>query len=464
MNRSLPPGPKGRPVLGSLPDFWKDNLGFLLSLARQYGDVVHYRLWTYRVYQFNHPDDIQDVLVNHASKLQKAPLDKAIFSQSLGNGLLSSDGEFHRGQRKLMQPAFHSKRIESYAQIMTDFTAQMLAGWRNGHTLDIHEAMTHLTMLIVSKALYDVDVSQSADGVGEAIHTLNKLGEDQYKQGFVIPGWIPVSQNLRIKRAAQRLDEVMMPIIEQRRASGEDKGDLLSMLLLAQDEADGERMTDRQVRDEAVSLFVAGHETTSNLLSWAWYALAQHPEVEALLHSEIDRVLDGRTPTLHDLPKLPYTDMVIKEALRLYPPAWILNGRTPLEDIEVAGYTVPKGSLIFLSPYVLHRDPRYFPEPESFKPERWTDGLEKRIPRYAYFPFGGGPRVCIGNQFALMEARLVLATIAQHYKLTLQPDHPVIPDPLITLRPRHGIRMRVLERAAPAVPSPHDLLTAMPSA
>lgn len=446
MTHKLPPGPKGKPLFGNLPDFRKDNLGFLLRLAREYGDVVHYHLLTERVYQLNHPDYIQEVLVNQADKFHKAPLDKQIFSQSLGNGLISSDGEFHRAQRKMMQPAFHSKRIETYAQIMTDFTARMLDEWRKGHTLDVHEAMTHLTMLIVSKTLYDADVSGSADGVAEAIHTINKIGEDQYQQGYVIPAWIPVPQNRKIKRAVQQLDSVMMPIIEQRRDSGEDKGDLLSMLLLAQDEDTGGRMTDRQVRDEAVSLFVAGHETTSNLLSWVWYALSQHPEIEAKLHTELDTVLAGRTPTLKDLPQLSYTDMVIKETLRLYPPAWILNGRTPIEDVEIGGYMIPKGSLVFLSPYVMHRDPRYFDQPEQFRPERWGDGLEKRIPRYAYFPFGGGPRVCIGNQFALMEARLVLATIAGRFRLALEPNQQVIPDPLITLRPRYGIRMRPVAR------------------
>lgn len=451
MKRNLPPGPKGKPILGNLPDFWKDNLGFLLRLAREYGDIVHYHLLTERVYQLNHPDYIQEVLVNQADKFNKAPLDKQIFSQSLGNGLISSDGEFHRAQRKLMQPAFHSRRIETYAQIMTDFTTRLLAGWRESHTLDVHEAMTHLTMLIVSKALYDADVASSADGIAEAIHVLNKVGEDQYQQGYVVPGWIPIPQNRKIKRAVQKLDSVMMPIIEQRRASGEDKGDLLSMLLLAQDEDTGGRMTDQQVRDEAVSLFVAGHETTSNLLSWVWYALSQHPEIEAKLHTELDAVLDGRTPALRDLSLLPYTDMVIKETLRLYPPAWILNGRTPTEDVEIGGYTIPRGSLVFLSPYVMHRDPRNFAEPEQFRPERWADGLEKRIPRYAYFPFGGGPRVCIGNQFALMEARLVLATIARRYRLTLEPNQQVIPDPLITLRPRYGIRMRVVERARQSI-------------
>lgn len=446
MATKRPPGPKGVPFLGSVPAFNRERLGFLLDNARQYGDMVYYKLLNYNVYQLNHPDFIQEILVSQAEQVNKGDLDKAVLSQTVGNGILTSEGDFHRAQRKLMQPAFHHKRIEAYGQVMTDYTARMLKNWRGGQTLDIHEAMTRLTMQIVSKTLYDADMSDESDAIGEAVHAVNQIGGEQFQQGFVPPKWLPTRQNRRSRQAVRELDALMMPIIEERRKSGEDKGDLLSMLLLAQDEDNGGGMTDRQVRDEAVTLFVAGHETTSNLLSWAWHLLAQHPQAEARLHAEVDSVLGGVAPTLSDLARLPYTDWVIKEALRLNPPAWILNGRTPLADMELGGYTIPKGSLIFISPYVMHRDPRYFDNPDAFIPERWADGLEKRIPRYAYFPFGGGPRVCIGNQFALMEAKLVLATIAGRYQLSLASSEPVELDPLITLRPKDGIDMRLIAR------------------
>ncbi|MEZ4671956.1 MAG: cytochrome P450 [Anaerolineae bacterium] len=441
-----PPGPKGVPVLGSVPEFNRERLNFLLNNARQYGDIVYYKLLNYHIYQLNHPDYIQEVLVNEAEQVNKGDLDKAVLSPTVGNGILTSEGEFHRSQRKLMQPAFHHKRIEAYGQVMTDYTARLLNTWRDGQMVDIHEAMTTLTMQIVSKSLYDADVNDESDAIGEAVHTINQIGGQQFQQGFVPPKWLPIAQNRDAKHAIQQLDALMMPIIEERRKSGEDKGDLLSMLLLAQDEVSGSGMTDRQVRDEAVTLFVAGHETTSNLLSWAWHLLAQHPKAEAKLHEEVNGVLGGVAPTLSDLARLPYTDWVIKEALRLNPPAWILNGRKPLTDLQIGGYTIPKGSLIFLSPYVMHRDPRYFDNPSAFIPERWADGLEKRIPRYAYFPFGGGPRVCIGNQFALMEAKLVLATIAGRYSLSLASSKAVELDPLVTLRPKDGIAMRLSAR------------------
>jgi len=457
---TTPPGPKGLPILGSLQAFNRERLGFLLEMAREYGDVVHYRLLNYAVYQLNHPDYVQAVLVEQAGAVEKNDLDKAIFNQSLGHGILSSEGEFHRAQRKLMQPAFHSKRIEAYGQVMTDYTERMLTRWTEGQTLDVHHAMTHLTMQIVSKTLYDADVGDEADGIGAAIDVLNRIGGEEFQQGYVLPQWIPTSKNRQIKRAVRQLDGLMMPIIEQRRSSGEDKGDLLSMLLISQDEDTGGRMTDRQVRDEAVTLFVAGHETTSNLLAWTWYLLAQHPTIEAQLHAELDSVLKGRTPTMRDLGTLQFTDWVIKEALRLYPPAWILNGRKPMQAIHVGGYTIPAGSLIFMSPYVLQRDPRYFDDAETFQPQRWADGLEKRIPRYAYFPFGGGPRVCIGNQFALMEARLVLATIAQRYRLALSGGAVVEPDALITLRPKNGIMMRVMAREKAEEPASSEPVVA----
>jgi cytochrome P450 len=447
MTTPPPPGPKGLPVAGKLLDFRRDQLGFLMQMKREYGDVVYYRLGPQPVFQINHPDMIQQILVTKADQFQKGRLDHQILERPLGNGLLTSEGEFHSSQRKLAQPAFHSKRIETYADVMVSYTQKLMDGWADGQACEMHSEMTRLTLFIVSKTLYDADVSDSADGIAEAIYTINHIAEDQYLQGFVLPEWLPIPQNVKSRRAFKVVDSILMPIIERRRVSGEDKGDFLSMLLMAQDEDTGGQMTDQQVRDEAITLFIAGHETTSNAMSWAWYLLSQHPEVEAKLHAELDTALNGRTPTLHDLAALPYNEMVIKEALRLYPPAWILNGREPIDgDVEIGGYTITKGSYAFLSPYVMHRDPRYFDQPEAFMPERWANGFEKQIPRYAYFPFGGGPRVCIGNSFAMMEARLILATIAQRYRPTMPPGTVVEPNPLVTLQPRGGVPMTLEAR------------------
>lgn len=444
MRKTYPPGPKGHWLLGSIVGFSKDSTGFLLRAAVDYGDISHMRLGPYHVYMINHPDLIHEVLITHKDKIRKGNLDRAIFSKFLGNGILVSEGEFHRRQRKLVQPAFHSKRIENYAQTMVDYTLRLMDGWRDGEAVDMEHAMTELTLHIVTKTLFDTEVTEGdlVHRVGAAISTLQRIANAEYKSAISLPEWLPIARNRNRAAAVKALNDVIVPIINERRASGEDRGDLLSMLLLAQDEATGERMDDRQVLDEATTLFSAGHETTANAMTWVWYLLSQHPEAEARLHEELETVLNGRHPTLADLKQLPYTDMVIKEVLRLYPPAWILNGRTPLERIEVGGYAIDRGDLIFISPYALHHHPRYFAEPERFMPERWTPEFEKALPRYAYLPFGGGPRVCIGNSFAMMEARLILATMAQRYRFSLVEGQQVETHPQITLSPKRAIQMR----------------------
>ncbi len=435
----------GAPVLGKLPDFRRDQLAFLTEMRRDYGAIVRFKFFYVNSYQLNAPEYIHQVLVEQADKFEKAKLDHQIFNIFLGNGLIISEGDFHKRQRRLMQPAFHSKRINAYAETMVDYSQRMLKGWRNGAQIDIHEAMSTLTRQIVLKTLFNTDDSPEADVIAESVHVLNEGGENAYKRGFILPQWLPVKAVRTSHASVAKIDELIFSIIEERRKSNEDKGDLLSMLLLAQDEDDGGHMTDRQVRDEAVTLFLAGHETTANALSWTFYLLAKHPEVEAKLLEELERVLNGRAPTLSDLGQLTYTDWVIKEAMRLYPPAWVLNARTPIEDVEIDGYTLKQGSSIFISPYVMQHDPKYFANPEQFTPERWANDFEKTLPRYAYFPFGGGPRVCIGNSFALMEARLILATIAQAIQMRV--EGTVEPEPLITLRPCGGIPATVRDRA-----------------
>lgn len=436
-----PPGPPARGLGGNLREFAADRLGTLARWAREYGDLVSARFGPKRILFANHPDLVEEVLVHQNRKfikhyrLRQAKL-------TLGEGLLTSEGEFWRNQRKLMQPAFHRDRIAAFADLMADFSQRLIAPWENGQTRDIQADMMRLTLEIVAKSLFGAELGGESADVGAAMETLMHNFMNSTASAIMIPRWIPIPSNLRTAAAVKRLDRVLYRIIAQRRESGDDGGDLLSMLLHAQDEESGRRMTDRQLRDECMTLFLAGHETTANTLSWAWYLLSQHPVAESRFHEELDRVLDGRRPTLADLPRLPYTDGIVNEALRLYPPAWML-GREANEPVELGGFRIAKGTTIFLTACVIHRDPRWFDDPDAFRPERWADGLMQRIPRYAYFPFGGGPRICIGNSFAQMEAALVLATIGRSYRLRLAPDAVVEPLPSMTLRLAHGLRMVV---------------------
>jgi cytochrome P450 len=435
----VPPGPDSagrRKFSGQLGLVRRDPLAFFSHCAKTYGDITGMRYFNFRVFFINHPDYIEDVLVNNARKFHKGRVlqaNKGVF----GEGLLTSEGSFWLRQRRLAQPAFHRARIATYAETMVQYTQRLLETWHDGEERDIHEEMMRVTLQIVGKTLFDADVTKDAREVGQSLELLMELSAD-FGKAIMIPEWVPTIHNLRKARAIRKLDRIIYRIIEERRKSERDTGDLLSMLLAARDD-DGSRMTDKQLRDESITLFLAGHETTANALSWTWWLLAQNPEAENILHAELDSLLAGRAPTLDDVPKLKYAEQVLTESLRLYPPAWG-TARVAMEDHEIGGYHVPKGTGVSLTQWTMHRDPRWFTDPEIFRPERWEDGLAKRLPRFAYFPFGGGPRQCIGNTFALMEATLVLATIAQKFRFRLVPGHPVIPLPSITLRPRHGIR------------------------
>jgi cytochrome P450 len=433
----LPPGPKRRFLIGNFPFGTRDPLGLLTSWARQYGDIFYYRALHFRVYFLNHPDYIESVLVTNSRNFIKGrglQANRRVF----GNGLLTSEGDFWLRQRRLAQPAFHRDRIAAYGGVMVAYAERMLGAWREGETRDVHQDMMRLTLEIVAKALFNAEVAGEVEEVGAALEVLM---EQNSGGRMLLPllRSLPTPGNLRYRRAVRRLDEIVYAIIRKRRASDHDAGDLLSMLLDAQDE-DGSRMTDRQLRDEALTLILAGHETTAISLSWTWYLLAQHPEVEANLWRELDEVLGGRAPSVDDLPRLPYTEMVVKESMRLYPPAYAM-ARMARQDCEIAGYRVHAGSSLVMSQWVMHRDPRYYQEPETFNPDRWAGDLAKRLPKFAYFPFGGGPRLCIGAPFAMMETVLLLATIAQRYRLSLAPGHPVEPLPTITLRPKYGIKV-----------------------
>jgi cytochrome P450 len=439
-----PPGPRGHWLTGNLAHFKQDRLAFFTDCARRHGDCVALRFGPKRIWLLNHPDLVEDVLVTqNRSFIKHFALRQA--RRALGNGLLTSEGDFWRDQRKLAQPAFQRDRIASFAPIMVEFAERMLRAWADGQTRDAQADMMRLTLEIVGKTLFDSDVSSQTASAHAAMEILLHRFTARVGKILKLPDYIPTPANLRMERAAKRLDRILYQIIERRRVSGEDPGDLLSRLLHAQDEQSGRRMTNRQLRDEAMTLFLAGHETTANTLAWCWYLLATHPEAEARLHAELDSVLGGRPPTVDDLPKLEYTDWVVTEALRVYPTVWII-GREAIEPCTIGGYHVRPGTTMYMSQWVLHRDPRFFDDPESFRPERWADGLARRIPRYAYFPFGGGPRICIGNMFAQMEAVLLLATIARRFRLALLPGAVVRPVATMTLRPDGGVPVVVHQR------------------
>jgi cytochrome P450 len=428
--------------------FRRDPIAFMSQLARDYGDIVMYRLGPERAFLLNHPDHIREVLVTQQRNFTKGRgLQWAKYL--LGEGLLTSEGDVHRRQRRLAQPAFQRQRLAAYGTIMAGYGMRVQQSWQDGEQRDIAPDMTRLTLAIAGKTLFDTDVDADARDVGEALSTIIDLFPR-----FMLPfqrllGKLPLPSNRRADAARQRLDTVIYDMIQERRASGVDKGDLLSMLLLAQDEeGDGSGMSDQQLRDEVMTIFLAGHETTANMLTWTWYLLSQYPEAEARLHTELDTVLAGRLPTVADLPQLPYTRMVVAESMRLYPPAWII-GRRSIDAYSVGDYVIPAGSIVMLCQYLVHRDARYYANPDNFDPQRWTPEAEARLPKFAYFPFGGGARQCMGEAFAWMEGQLLLATLAQRWRMRLVPGHPVVPKALITLRPRYGMQMILTRRYGP---------------
>jgi cytochrome P450 len=446
----VPNGPKGNFLLGVMPEFNRDSLAFLERLARDYGDIVRTRFFYVPAYFLYHPDHIEYVLAtNNRNFIKPLSFRTPFFQRLVGNGLLTSEGEFWRRQRRLAQPAFHRERINNYARSMVKDTEAMLATWRDGEIRDTHRDMMRLTMEVVTHTLFNANVSDDADKVARALAILVEPFSSQATLKWILDNRLPTPTNRRFHKVSAELDEVIYRIIGQRRASdNQDQGDLLSMLLQAHDE-DGSQMTDKQLRDEVITLFLAGQETTALTLVWACYLLAQHPEAERALWQELDEVLKGRAPEASDVPQLKFTEMIVKESMRLYPPAYVV-GREAVNECEIGGYNIPPRTQLFMSTWVVHRDPRFFDEPEKFKPERWTPEFINNLPKYAYFPFGGGPRVCIGNAFAMMEIVLLLATIAQKFSLSLVTKHPVELQPAMSLRPRNGIRMKIERRQAEA--------------
>ena len=440
-----PPGPP-RSLFSSLIYFpGRNPLAFFAGLARKYGDIAHVYMGGEHVFLVSDPKLVRDVLVTHQRNFTKGRgLQRA--KRLLGEGLLTSEGAVHVRQRRLMQPAFHRDRIASYAAVMTGYADRCRSRWVDGTIIDAAQEMMRLTLGIVGKTLFDKDVESQAREVGEALTAVMDSFWLQMLPLYEVLDRLPIPAMRRSRAARARLDAIIYGLIAERRQSGQDRGDLLSMLLSAQDEeGDGRGMTDEQVRDEAMTIFLAGHETTANALSWTWHLLSQAPDVAAKLHDEIDRVLQGRIPTIADLPLLTFTERVVTEAMRLYPPAWLI-GRRAIDEYPLDGYVAPRRSIIIISPYVIQRDARYYPDPERFNPDRWTPEFKASLPPFAYVPFGGGARRCIGESFAWMELVLVLSTIAQHWTLAAVPGHPVVPQPVVTLRMKHGLKMTTHRR------------------
>ncbi|HEV3469934.1 MAG TPA: cytochrome P450 [Pyrinomonadaceae bacterium] len=439
------PGPRGHFLFGNGRDVTLNPTGFYMRMRREYGDVVRMRgLPGFYWYLVAHPEGVERVLQTNQQNYPKGPHFNKPLSLLVGRGLLTSEGEFWRRQRRLAQPAFHRQRVAALGGTMTSATLRMLERWRGlqreGCTFDVAAEMTRLTLQIAGLTLFGVDLGGDAGDVGGALRVAFEHLNYRMIYPWALPEVVPTRRNRRFLRARRALDGVVYRVIRERRRRGEDTGDLFSMLLLARDEETGEGMSDEQLRDEVMTILIAGHETGAAALAWAWYMLARHPKVERKLCEELARVLGGRTPTVEDLPALPYTRMFFDEVLRLYPPAWGLPRQARGED-EIGGRRIPAGSLVVVSQYVTHRHPDFWDEPERFDPERFAPASAAPRPKYAYFPFGGGSRQCIGNSFALMEAQLVLATVAQHFRPRLAAGQEVEEDPTFTLRPRGGVRV-----------------------
>jgi cytochrome P450 len=439
----VPPGPRGLPLLGMALQVLRNPLGTLQRIASEYGDIVSIPIVSDTRILLNHPDYIEQVTVIQQSKFHKSKLTKDVTGRLLGEGLLISEGDFWRRQRRLAQPAFQRNRINEYAATMVESAEAHSRKWKDSEECDIAQEMMALTLEIAVRTLFGTTLPGEARQVALSLEFLMRYSLRRARSPFKLPEQWPTPSNRRAEREIQFLDSLVYRIIDERKKLGNanEHNDLLSLLMAAMDE-DGSQMTPKQLRDEIMTLFMAGHETTALTLSWAWYLLSKNPAAETRLHEELRDVLAGRLPAIADLGRLPYLRGVVNEVLRLYPPAYVL-ARTSIEKCTIGGYDLPAGSTIVLSQWVTHHDPRFFVDPDAFLPERWLDGLEDRLPAGAYFPFGDGPRRCIGQNFALMEVVLVMATIGQKFQFRLATARKIVPDPLVTLRPRNGIPMRI---------------------
>jgi cytochrome P450 len=444
----VPPGPRGLPLLGSAFDLWRDPLGLMMRTRATYGDIAQLKAGPLNYLLVTDPDAVRHVLVDNAKAYRKGRNYLGL-KLLLGEGLLTNEAESWRRQRKLAQPAFHRARLAGFADHMSRETRRTLAEWGTKDTgtkspFCVHEELMRLTFRIVGRTLFSADVDGEARDVGQALNTALHWANDYVESFFPVPPSIPTPANVRFKRARSILDRLVYQLIADRRtqiAAGKGSGvDLLGMLMEAVDDGTGQAMSDQQLRDEIITMVLAGHETTANLLAWTFMLLARHPEIERRVREEAIRVLGDRDPALEDVRSLEYTERVLEEVLRLYPPAWVVERQNVTPDV-VGGYPVPRESIIAISPYVIHRNPSYWDDPETFDPERFRPERVEARQRYTYLPFGGGARVCIGNHFAMMEAQIILAMIVRETHLSVVPGHPIELDAAITLRPKHGLRV-----------------------
>jgi cytochrome P450 len=443
----LPRRPKvpGLPLLGHLLQFRRDRFGLAVSIGKEERDLVSMRMGFFSILMASSGKMAHEILVEKADAFVKSRGLSVFARPLLGDGLLTSEHDVHKRQRRMMAPVFAHKRIASYGDVMVEKTLAAAARLEDGREIDLADEMMRLTLEIVGKALFDAELAGDASAVGEALTFSMRQMMDGMVRLVPTPPVVPTPGNLRLRHAVKRLDEIVYGMIRERRASGVDHGDMLGMLLATRDADDGTGLTDREVRDQAMTILLAGHETTANALAWTFYLLGQNPEIREKVELEVDTVLEGRAATMADLPKLPYALQVVKEAMRLYPPAYMI-GRRATRELTIGESRVPKNQVVIVNVIGIHRRPEAFPDPERFDPDRFTPEREKALPPHAYIPFGAGPRICIGNHFALMEGQLVLATLAQKLRFELLSKAPVETDPLVTLRPKGGLPVRVVSR------------------
>jgi len=443
----LPPGPAGFLPGGQVWSMVRDPLGFLAGTSRKFGDIAYFTLGANRVYYVSSPEYIWEVLVTQRARFEISTM-RLRLEPALGTGLLTSRGDLHVRQRRLMQPVFRKSRIESYAGIMVEYSLRTRDRWRDGEEINATEEMMKLAMALAAKALFGHDIEDDSEGVSRNLSVLLEFFSRLMSPFLQISLKLPLPSTLRVRKALREMDEVIYRMVELRRKNPLGGEDLLSLLVNAKDDQTNAHMTEKQLRDEIFTLLMAGHETTANVLGWTAYLLGRHPDADARVHAEVRSVMTGRTHLVAaDVDRLPYTRMVITEAMRLYPPAWFI-GRTALEDVTLGGYTIPRGASVLMSQYVTQRDGRYFDNPGEFRPERWEQGLMERLPRGAFFPFSAGDRHCIGEGFAWLEALLALATLVDRWRFELVPGQDIRVSPSITLRPNGGIRMVVRRRTA----------------
>lgn len=426
-----------------MQEYTGDQINYLSKLSQQKGKNVHLKMMGMNIYMTADADMVQPLLIKNVDKVHRDPFSRKMFKRMVGEGVIVAEGETWKSQRTMLQPAFHSQRIGAYADTMVEYTGDMLKTWHSGDTLEIDEVMNELTQRIIVKTMFNRDIASFTSALGDAMQTMLTIADSQLKS-LPLPEWLPTIPRWKQQQARNKITDLIDGIITDRKNDPQDYGDLLSMLLNARDE-DGKALSHEQIQDECLTLFIAGHETTAVTLTWALHLLSNNPNVMTKLQQEVDSVLEDKAPTLEDFGKLAYTEMVIKEALRLYPPAWSL-GRIALENMHLNESPIQKDGIVFLNIYLLHRQAEYFPDPEAFLPERFDKNNEPSYPRYAYMPFGAGRRICIGNQFAMLEAVMLLSRIMQEYTVSPASDAEVIAEPTITLRPVGGLKLTIQKR------------------